>query len=723
MIYILTDFPHDYFKIPGTKFGKPWHVPGSYPTIRGTTYLNGVTFANYGDQCGNRNVAIRTNPAYEDMQMPIIASNIIYVNVNTSHAIFYDNPSLGKINPADCVDMPCDAKKKVLIIDTDGTLTRSGSYSTVIPDNTFQWDGDKSYGQGYYRVPKTMVTDLDGNKIPYADIMPNVGITQTTNCSKQSVWNAVLCQGIDHRVMVIESMDKDTEVRRVSPIALLSSNGYVDLINGPQDHGWCAGYTCQLRISTFHTMIALNQTFEVHMTSTPPKHIRYHLLNSGSQDFVIVKFWYPKRQRYDVFVNGIFVPATNGNGQMGPGYDLLPPGDEYIPDFDSSLSPQINHGTNFYDPRTGHLYVCISGGANGVLDVIMQPIVVFKFGGTISNSDFFDVNPVQNIANLLGIDSSKIRIANIVRENSNRLGDRSSDDVEIDIDIGPGFQDSFDSESDDQDNLFDEVSSIATDLQDRIREDKLPKDQGFSADEAVVAVQPSPPATEPAPIDETVDQETSGKTFAQLSQENDAVELMASTSEQKISVPTEIITEGLYQMKNTMLEMVTRTFQFYLNDQNGDLVTFLETDTWTLEVVVVSGSGGLGSNGLDVCTFMVSGLCDINFSLDTSADGYALRFIVRNSNGTIVDTIAPYDIDSINVGPRPLDIIFKEYPYLVVPKGLSFSIIVTLWDVALKTIADPSMNLPGDINCSLSLTGNTTGLNGTTSLIIDSSSK
>ena len=86
MMYFLTDFPHDFFKIPGTKFGKPWHVPSSYPTIRGTTYLNGVTFANYGDQCGNRNVAIRTNPAYEDMQMPIIASNIIIsclINIST----------------------------------------------------------------------------------------------------------------------------------------------------------------------------------------------------------------------------------------------------------------------------------------------------------------------------------------------------------------------------------------------------------------------------------------------------------------------------------------------------------------------------------------------------------------------------------------------------------------------------------------------------------------
>ena len=92
---------------------------------------------------------------------------------------------------------------------------------------------------------------------------------------------------------------------------------------------------------------------------------------------------------------------------------------------------------------------------------------------------------------------------------------------------------------------------------------------------------------------------------------------MASTTEVVISVPTEIITSDLYQIKNTMLEMVPRTFQFFLNDQNGDLVTFLDTDTWTLEVEVVNGTGKFGSNGINNCTFKTDGFCDINFSLDT----------------------------------------------------------------------------------------------------------
>lgn len=682
-----------------TGFGKPWHFPKSYNTIRGTMHINDVTFANFGNECGRNNAAIRTNPDYEDMQMPIIASNISFINVATDHAVFFDNPSLGKINPSDCVDMPCDAKKKALIMDTDGSLTGSGVYSTVIPDNSFQWDGDRSYGQGYYRVPKTMITDVDGNKIPFSDVMPNVGIVQSSECSRVDNWNAIHCQNLQHRHLVIESMDKDTEVRRVSPIGVLSENGYIDLINGPQDHGWCFGYTCQERLSTFHALVAINQTFEVHMTSTPPQHIRYHLLNSQSSDYVVVKFYYPKRQRYDVFVDGIFIPATNGNGVIGDGYDLLPPGDEYIPVFNAD----IHHGANFYDPRTGHLYVAISGSNDGIVDVVQQPIVVFKFGGSISNDDFFDINPVQNIANLLGIDPSKIRIANIVRENSRRRKrNTGSGNAEIDIDIGPGFQDGISNDTDSGSSNFDDVSKTAGDLQDRIREDKLPKDQGFSADEAKVAVQPSPPPVEPPPIDETQPQVSSGKTFAQQSLENDAAELEASTTEQVVSVPTEIVTDELFQIKNTMKEMVVRTFQFYLVDQNNELVTFLDSDAWTLEVTVLNNVGSLGFNGDNVCTFATNGYCDINFSLDTQDDGYILRFTVYNNNGETVDTIDPSDISDVVVAPRPLDIIFSDYPK-VVPKGVSFSVVVSMWDAALDTIADPAIGLPDNITCELSL--------------------
>ena len=47
---------------------------------------------------------------------------ILYYNI-----IYY----LSKVNSADCVDMDCDAKKKCMIKDLDGTLL--GKIGTVIP--------------------------------------------------------------------------------------------------------------------------------------------------------------------------------------------------------------------------------------------------------------------------------------------------------------------------------------------------------------------------------------------------------------------------------------------------------------------------------------------------------------------------------------------------------------------------------------------------------------
>ncbi|XP_063856824.1 fibrocystin-L-like [Scylla paramamosain] len=74
--------------------------------------------------------------------------------------------------------------------------------------------------------------------------------------------------------MIIESIDTDTEVWRLSPIALIANpgpSGYVDLLNGPMDRGWCAGYMCQERISTFFSVVVTGMTYEMAMTSTPPQ--------------------------------------------------------------------------------------------------------------------------------------------------------------------------------------------------------------------------------------------------------------------------------------------------------------------------------------------------------------------------------------------------------------------------------------------------------------------
>lgn len=51
------------------------------------------------------------------------------------------------------------------------------------------------------------------------------------NCIYMSSWQSYKCFDLNYRMLVIESLDADTETRRLSPVAVLG-DGFVDLING-----------------------------------------------------------------------------------------------------------------------------------------------------------------------------------------------------------------------------------------------------------------------------------------------------------------------------------------------------------------------------------------------------------------------------------------------------------------------------------------------------------
>ena len=85
------------------------------------------------------------------------------------------------------------------------------------------------------------------------------GVYNFKNCTWMSEWNAYQCDdSVKYAMLSIESMDQDTETRRLSPVAVFSG-GYIDLLNGPQDHGWCSGYTCRKRLSTFPAIVPLGR--------------------------------------------------------------------------------------------------------------------------------------------------------------------------------------------------------------------------------------------------------------------------------------------------------------------------------------------------------------------------------------------------------------------------------------------------------------------------------
>lgn len=78
-----------------------------------------------------------------------------------------------KVDPSNCVDMECDAKKKSLLKDLDGSFL--GAVGAVVPQSEYEWGGDPRRGLGDYRIPKVMLTFLNGSRIPVNQIAPHKG--------------------------------------------------------------------------------------------------------------------------------------------------------------------------------------------------------------------------------------------------------------------------------------------------------------------------------------------------------------------------------------------------------------------------------------------------------------------------------------------------------------------------------------------------------------------
>ena len=443
-------------------FMSHWHVPyqawdtpmvdagGSFPALRGGFNMNNVTFANFGDFCPGIYEANWLKQGYvskvlrpttnNDFQFPITTANLKFVNTSHSDKVFIDRDH-APVWPGDCVDFDCDGYKKLLLVDTDGTFLDTSSPGTLIPDSAVEWDGNPSRGLGYYRVPKPMITSDDGTKIPYQDIMPHTGIIRNSACSWNDTWVAYTCHGLNHRVMILESLDRDSLFRRLSPVALLANrgtDGYIDLINGPQDHTCCAGYTCSFRLSTFYTILATGQDYEIVLSSIPPQDIRLHILDNEDGESTRIKIWFPKQQRYDVYSGERFVFPNNYDFSSGK-YNLVPPEDNHIPTMEE------NNGANFFDPRSGHLHIILRSPQ--VVTIRTQPVIILKMGMAVPEENFFEENIINNIAGLLGIDPANIRVTKIVREGSLTLRSAGGVITNVEFEIGPPPQPTFDESS------------------------------------------------------------------------------------------------------------------------------------------------------------------------------------------------------------------------------------------------------------------------------------
>jgi len=454
---------------------KPWNDAGSYPAIYGRTDIAHTTFADFGAGCsGKQQAAIRGNPAAADARHPTHTMGIEMVRVTEGSEVALHKPKAAWVNQADCIDMDCDGGRNSLVRDEDGTLLLGGSstYSSVVSRGEF-FNSNNFFGleyghpmnkptdraYWYPNLPVTMRTDRSGSPVNVSSswLRRGYGIPHTgCNLVKDGMngWKC-LDTSISHRMLVVENMDADHEIRRVSPVAFSSQDGYTHLANGCMDHGWCFSYTCLKRLMTFWTVIRTGIEYAVHFTGTEPQGMRISLLHAPSTEGVIIKVYYTRSLRLQVFVKGRYIedvnmkdgkrkaqlfkdgrwPANDGAGgyanqqiklncacQVGSTCHAVEGQSPHCE------TPSNMHGSSTFVKRTGMLHVMVRGhDIDSFVEIKAMPVVQISMGVSTSVDDFYLIKDtfISNLAGLLGIAPSRVTIVDVVPGNARREKDAS----------------------------------------------------------------------------------------------------------------------------------------------------------------------------------------------------------------------------------------------------------------------------------------------------------
>jgi len=227
-------------------------------------------------------------------------------------------------------------------------------------------------------------------------------------CTDMPSWNAWLCPGqsVSPARLIIESLDSDTETRSLVPVAL-ASGGYVDLLNGGQDHGWCFGYTCLKRLSTFHSTVVSNRTYDLTFAGTNPQSLRL-MMPTDAGAAVLLAVWYASPNKLVVY---------DADGQLVPDLNPTPYGDNLA----RPVLGASGCGANAFIGVENKLLLYLCGGDGG-LTIRTVPTIVLSIGVEVSEEEFFEPEFVaRNIISLLDISPDRVRVVSATSASGRRL--------------------------------------------------------------------------------------------------------------------------------------------------------------------------------------------------------------------------------------------------------------------------------------------------------------
>ena len=294
------------------------------------------------------------------------ASASVYVRnsslINSESASFFSlsEPSTSFLGAeGGCGDFLCTGEKNWLFTDEDGLFL--GNKSQVIPKNN--------------------------------------GITAVRCSVTNPSWNGEVCTGHAFGILQFQNNGADQRTRPIAPVNLTSIH-MENVLNQWKEWLWQGTTPMNRRLSRFHGLIELNVSVDVGFVVTVPEQMKFRLETNDPNDFVLLNIVYERSNVIEVW-NA--VTST------------------FIQPFRVNTTNLMNNasvcGANIYDNTLNKISFILTGDNNCVLTVRTINAVKVNMRMETTLDDFYKNNGeatfFDKISTFLGIDFSRIRIANI----------------------------------------------------------------------------------------------------------------------------------------------------------------------------------------------------------------------------------------------------------------------------------------------------------------------
>ncbi|RYG70223.1 hypothetical protein EON64_00770, partial [archaeon] len=351
--------------------------------IHNTTFVN-FQYRSYdntsmvqGGECipsllEDKSAAIAYNPSQFDMQPTLVTSGLHFVNTDVSARLGHD---LGAWAQADnCQYRSCSGHDMMVVHDQDGSMTplnkagqlvyKNPAYATPYP-SCFEV---ASVDNGLYLCPSA-VEDQDNND--NGDTNYEAGFRQYP-----AMWRDWGPQMI-HPLITTRTLPTENRT--------FASYGPID--------DMCA---MRFYFSRFNTLIGVGTYHKLMTTGTIPSEWIFRWDAPSESDVAVLEFFIQQSQAINVFVS---------NSPYG-GFVQVPKITRY-PTMDDPA------GTNMRDPQRRFLAVTIRGGSSRYYRFNLIPVAAVTIKMEMPLSQFFSNTFIANMAMLLRIDPSRIKITDV----------------------------------------------------------------------------------------------------------------------------------------------------------------------------------------------------------------------------------------------------------------------------------------------------------------------